>query len=140
MKTCEDCKYFEKDEMRSNKLGEPLGTCTLEHHIVIGNFDAYEKCDGYDSKPRSSRNVFDTSCFEDFVDTKFPMCSSYTTDRWRYLRTKWCVHQEVGEDNKLMCLAHLSEDRIFNCPYADADDRRCHDYPCSDYKPEEIPI
>ena len=48
MKTCADCIWFRKDEERSAKLGEPIGTCAMEHCWTIGNFDAYENCDGFD--------------------------------------------------------------------------------------------
>lgn len=50
MITCENCKHFEKDSARSQKLGEPLGRCKNQTcGYVIGCFDV-ERCDGFDER------------------------------------------------------------------------------------------
>lgn len=45
----------------------------------------------------------------------------------------WCVNQSVENDN-IICLAHLAEGRVFNCPYKSADERLQYVHACSDYK------
>lgn len=55
----------------------------------------------------------------------------------------WCARQgleaecEFGKERKVLCLAHLSEDRIFECPYKNAADRASMNHPCADYEPIE---
>lgn len=44
----------------------------------------------------------------------------------------WCTRQGVDENDELVCLAHLHEDRILNCPYKTKEDRIAAAYPCSD--------
>ena len=50
MKTCVDCEHFIRDTPRSEKLGEPIGICKLNHTWTIGYFNAEEDCDGFDGK------------------------------------------------------------------------------------------
>lgn len=46
---------------------------------------------------------------------------------------KWCYWQE--EDNEgVYCSAHLHEDRVFNCPYENLENRNKLERSCSDYE------
>lgn len=46
----------------------------------------------------------------------------------------WCTNQGIDEEG-VFCMAHLAEDRAFNCPYKDALECNKAEYPCSDYEP-----
>lgn len=49
----------------------------------------------------------------------------------------WCENQTTDETGQIVCLAHLAESRVQNCPYMSNDDRLSRQYPCSDYRPKE---
>ena len=46
----------------------------------------------------------------------------------------WCENQMLDENNIIICVAHLAEGRVFDCPYKDNDKRLQANYPCSNYK------
>lgn len=48
--------------------------------------------------------------------------------------SKWCVNQSVDEMGKVICLAHLAEARVPDCPYKSKEERASAKYPCSDYE------
>ena len=47
--------------------------------------------------------------------------------------SKWCDNQSVDELGKVICLAHLAEARVPDCPYKSKEERASAKYPCSDY-------
>ena len=49
----------------------------------------------------------------------------------------WCENQSIDIDKHIICLAHLAEDRVLDCPYNALTERKMSRYPCSDYKPKE---
>ena len=42
--------------------------------------------------------------------------------------------QSVDELGKVICLAHLAEARVPDCPYKSKEERASAKYPCSDYE------
>lgn len=50
------------------------------------------------------------------------------------ISTLWCAEQEFDETGEVICMAHLAEGRVPNCPYKTPLDRKRAEYPCSDYK------
>lgn len=48
--------------------------------------------------------------------------------------SKWCDNQSVDELGKVICLAHLAEARVPDCPYKSKEERASAKYPCSDYE------
>lgn len=48
--------------------------------------------------------------------------------------SKWCDNQSVDELGKVICLAHLAEARVPDCPYKSKEERAIAKYPCSDYE------
>ena len=48
----------------------------------------------------------------------------------------WFSNQDKDENGVTICLAHLAEARVLNCPYTDNEDRLSRTYPCSDYEPK----
>jgi hypothetical protein len=50
----------------------------------------------------------------------------------------WCDNQMLDENNIIICVAHLAEGRVFDCPYKNNDERLNAHYPCSDYKEKSI--
>lgn len=48
--------------------------------------------------------------------------------------SKWCDNQSVDEMGKVICLAHLAEARVPDCPYKSKEERASAKYPCSDYE------
>lgn len=46
----------------------------------------------------------------------------------------WCDNQSVDELGKVICLAHLAEARVPDCPYKSKEERASAKYPCSDYE------
>lgn len=46
----------------------------------------------------------------------------------------WCDNQQIVEDGGIVCLAHMAEARVFDCPYKNNEDRLDSRYPCSDYE------
>lgn len=46
----------------------------------------------------------------------------------------WCENQAVDENGSIMCLAHLAEGRVLDCPYESEEQRLKSEYPCSDYQ------
>lgn len=48
--------------------------------------------------------------------------------------SKWCNNQSVDELGKVICLAHLAEARVPDCPYKSKEERVSAKYPCSDYE------
>lgn len=46
----------------------------------------------------------------------------------------WYQQQMIDKDNYIICLAHLAEGRVFDCPYENNEERIKAEYPCSDYK------
>ncbi len=47
---------------------------------------------------------------------------------------KWCENQALDEHGQVICLAHLAEARVLNCPYSNEAERKTKKYPCSDYQ------
>ena len=43
-------------------------------------------------------------------------------------------NQSVDELGKVICLAHLAEARVPDCPYKSKEERASAKYPCSDYE------
>ena len=46
----------------------------------------------------------------------------------------WCEEQGLDENKTVICMAHLAEGRVLDCPYKNNADRMKAYYPCSDYK------
>lgn len=46
----------------------------------------------------------------------------------------WCDNQMLDKENKVMCLAHLADGRVFDCPYRSYNERINAEHPCSDYR------
>lgn len=63
-------------------------------------------------------------------------CKLRTLDQWMEDKEKvlWCDNQSIDEHGTVICLAHLVDGRVFNCPYRNEGDRLEAEYPCSDYK------
>lgn len=49
----------------------------------------------------------------------------------------WCDNQVLDANDRILCLAHLVEARVFECPYENNEKRMESKYPCSDYKERE---
>lgn len=49
----------------------------------------------------------------------------------------WCknqLQQIIGGEMCTICMAHLAEGRVLDCPYDDNSKRMKSKYPCVDYK------
>ena len=46
----------------------------------------------------------------------------------------WCNEQGLDENGRVICLAHLAEARVFDCPYKDAEERLKSKYHCSNFR------
>ncbi len=46
----------------------------------------------------------------------------------------WCDNQYIDSNGDVVCMAHLVEDRVLDCPYKTLRDRLRAQYPCSDYE------
>lgn len=94
-------------------------------------------------------------CSKCFVskETRFELCDtsfgkiisamSKMVDDWWNKRvddtpsTLWCHNQTIDEAGRIICLAHLAEARVQNCPYINNEDRLSYAYPCADFQPKE---
>lgn len=50
----------------------------------------------------------------------------------------WCNNQIVDSENRVTCIAYLSEGRSFTCPYVNNEERLKAKYPCQDYEEREV--
>lgn len=61
-----------------------------------------------------------------------PLLQKYA--KARINKELWCEEQGRDENKSIICLAHLAEGRVLDCPYLNKEDRLKAYYPCSDYR------